>query len=155
MQFPSSRPAPRFHTSWWRVLDLGSGSGRDTYILAQLVGPAGEVVGVDMTDEQLATANAHLGWHQQRFGYRHSNVRFLKGYIEGLEELDLVPESFDVIVSNCVINLSVAKPAVFRGAHRLLKSGGELYFRDRRLPDSVRADPRPLRGVPWRRALLE
>ena len=52
-----------------RVLDLGSGSGRDTYILAQLVGGDGEVVGVDMTDEQLATANSHLDWHRQRFGF--------------------------------------------------------------------------------------
>ena len=106
---------------------------------------AGEVVGVDMTDEQLATANGHLDWQQERFGYPRSNVRFLKGYIEKLDELDLAPESFDVIVSNCVINLSVDKPAVFRGAHRLLKTGGELYFSDvycdRRLPDYVRADP--------------
>jgi ubiquinone/menaquinone biosynthesis C-methylase UbiE len=58
-----------------RVLDLGSGSGRDTYVLAQLVGPEGEVVGVDMTDEQLDTANAHLDWHRMRFGHRQSNVR--------------------------------------------------------------------------------
>jgi SAM-dependent methyltransferase len=98
-----------------------------------------------MTDEQLATANDHLVWQQERFGYARSNVRFLKGYIEKLDELDLAPESFDVIVSNCVINLSVDKQAVFRGAHRLLKPGGELYFSDvycdRRLPDYVRADP--------------
>ena len=128
-----------------RVLDLGSGSGRDTYLLAQLVGPSGEVVGVDMTDEQLATANEHLEWHRQRFGYAESNVRFLKGYIEQLDTLGLEPESFDVIVSNCVINLSVDKPAVFRGAYSLLKPGGELYFSDvycdRRLSDAVRSDP--------------
>ena len=128
-----------------RVLDLGSGSGRDTYMLAQLVGASGEVVGVDMTDEQLATANAHLAWHQERFGYARSNVRFLKGYIERLDQLGFEPESFDVIVSNCVINLSVDKPAVLRGALRLLKPGGELYFSDvycdRRLRNSVKADP--------------
>jgi arsenite methyltransferase len=128
-----------------RVLDLGSGSGRDVYMMAQLVGPKGEVVGVDMTDEQLATAQAHIDWHMRRFGYARPNVRFLKGYIEKLGELRLEPASFDVIVSNCVINLSIDKPAVLRGAYDLLKPGGELYFADvycdRRLPDSVRADP--------------
>ena len=128
-----------------RVLDLGSGSGRDVYMMAQLVGPKGEVVGVDMTVEQLATAQAHIDWHMRRFGYARPNVRFLKGYIEKLGELRLEPASFDVIVSNCVINLSIDKPAVLRGAYDLLKPGGELYFADvycdRRLPDSVRADP--------------
>jgi SAM-dependent methyltransferase len=128
-----------------RILDLGSGSGRDAYLLAQLVGPSGEVVGVDMTDEQLETAKTFVSWHQERFGYKRSNVGFLKGYIEKLDELRLEPESFDVIVSNCVINLSIDKPAVFRGAFELLKPSGELYFSDvycdRRLPDSLRADP--------------
>jgi len=128
-----------------RILDLGSGSGRDAYLLAQLVGPEGEIVGVDMTDEQLATANEHIGWHMTRFGYRKPNVRFLKGYIEKLDQLGLEPESFDVIVSNCVINLSVDKPAVLRGAFDLLKPGGEIYFADvysdRRLPDAIRSDP--------------
>ncbi len=127
------------------VLDLGSGSGRDVYLLAQLVGPAGEVVGVDMTDEQLATAETHIDWHMTRFGYRRRNVRFLKGYIEKLGALGLPPQSFDAIVSNCVINLSVDKEAVLRGAFELLKPGGEVYFADvycdRRLPDSVTTDP--------------
>jgi SAM-dependent methyltransferase len=128
-----------------RSLDLGSGSGRDVYLMAQLVGETGEVVGVDMTDEQLATANAHIDWHRDRFGYKRANVKFLKGYIEKLGELGLEPQSFDVVVSNCVINLSVDKLAVLRGALSLLKPGGELYFADvycdRRLPDSVRNDP--------------
>jgi arsenite methyltransferase len=128
-----------------RVLDLGSGSGRDVYLIAQLVGAQGEVVGVDMTDEQLATANAHIDWHMRGFGYGRRNVRFLKAYIEKLGELGLPQASFDVIVSNCVINLSVDKLAVLRGAFDLLKPGGELYFADvycdRRLPDEVRADP--------------
>lgn len=70
-----------------RVLDLGSGSGRDVYLIAQLVGADGEVVGVDMTDEQLATADAHVDWHMRRFGYARPNVRFLKGYIEKLDGL--------------------------------------------------------------------
>ena len=128
-----------------RILDLGSGSGRDAYLLAQLVGPKGEIVGVDMTDEQLAIANEHVAWHMQRFGYPKTNVRFLQGYIEKLDQLGLEPESFDVVVSNCVINLSVDKAAVLRGAFDLLKPGGELYFADvysdRRLPDAIRSDP--------------
>jgi len=128
-----------------RILDLGAGSGRDAYILAQLVGPEGEIVGVDMTDEQLATARAHIPWHMERFGYPRPNVRFLHGYIESLGELGLEPASFDVIVSNCVINLAVDKPAVLKGACDLLKPGGELYFSDvfsdRRLSKALSQDP--------------
>jgi arsenite methyltransferase len=127
------------------VLDLGSGSGRDVYLISQLVGAEGSVVGVDMTDEQLATAETHKDWHMRQFDYAEPNVRFLKGYLEKLDELDLEPGTFDVVVSNCVINLCVDKLAVLRGAHRLLKPGGEIYFADvycdRRLPDAVRADP--------------
>jgi len=98
-----------------------------------------------MTDEQLETARSHIDWHMRAFGHARPNVKFLKGYIEKLGELGLEPQSFDVIVSNCVINLSVDKPAVLRGAYELLKPGGELYFADvycdRRLPDVVTADP--------------
>lgn len=126
-----------------RVLDLGCGSGRDVYALAQLVGPTGEVVGVDMTDEQLAVAQEHRAYHAEKFGF--DNVRFLHGYIERLDELDLEPGSFDVIVSNCVVNLSPDKDAVLRGVQRLLKDNGEFYFSDvyadRRVPDAVRNDP--------------
>ena len=127
------------------ILDLGSGSGQDAYLLAQLVGEAGQVVGVDATPEQLEVANRHLDWHRDRFGYTRSNLRFLEGDIERLEALDLAPESFDLIVSNCVINLVADKAAVFRAAHRLLKTGGELYFSDiysdRRVPPALLADP--------------
>ena len=126
-----------------RVLDLGCGSGRDVYALAQLVGPTGEVVGVDMTDEQLAVARAHQAHHSEVFGY--SNTRFLHGYIERLDELGLEADSFDVIVSNCVVNLSPDKDAVLAGVQRLLKAGGEFYFSDvyadRRVPAAVRNDP--------------
>jgi arsenite methyltransferase len=126
-----------------RVLDLGCGSGRDVYALAQLVGPAGEVIGVDMTEEQLAVAQRHHPFHRDAFGF--DNVRFLHGYIERLDELDLDAGSFDVIVSNCVVNLSPDKDAVLRGVHRLLKTGGEFYFSDvyadRRVPAEVRNDP--------------
>ena len=126
-----------------RVLDLGCGSGRDSFLLAQLVGPEGSVVGVDMTDEQLAVAEAHRDHHAEKFGY--ANVHFLKGYIERLGDLPIEPASFDVIVSNCVINLSEDKGAVLDGVRRLLKSGGEFYFSDvyadRRVPREVREDP--------------
>ena len=128
-----------------RVLDLGCGAGRDCYVLAQLVGPAGHVVGVDMTAQQIEVAQRYRGYHAERFGFERSNVEFLSGYIEHLEELPLEPGSFDVIVSNCVINLSPDKPAALRGAERLLKPGGEMYFADvyadRRVPAEVAQDP--------------
>jgi len=124
------------------ILDLGCGAGRDVYIASQLVGKSGRVVGVDMTEEQLSVAQSHKEWHAEKIGY--SNVDFKLGYIERLNELDLEPESFDVIVSNCVINLSPDKESVFREAYRLLKPGGELYFSDvysdRRVPQSLRED---------------
>jgi SAM-dependent methyltransferase len=126
-----------------RVLDLGCGSGRDVYALAQLVGPQGMVVGVDMTDEQLAVAQSRRSYHAQAFGF--DNVRFVHGYIERLDELGLDPGSFDVIVSNCVVNLSPDKDAVLRGVQGLLKPGGEFYFSDvyadRRVPESLGNDP--------------
>ncbi|MBE1276623.1 methyltransferase domain-containing protein [Enterovibrio baiacu] len=128
-----------------RILDLGSGSGRDVYALAQLVGEDGEVVGVDMTDEQLEVANRHLNYHKEKFGFSSSNVQFKKGYIEKLDELGLKPGSFDIIVSNCVINLSPDKDAVLRQAFHLLKPGGEIYFSDvyadRRVPQALVDDP--------------
>lgn len=128
-----------------RILDLGSGSGRDVYALSALVGESGEVVGVDMTDEQLDVARRHVDYHAEVFGYARPNVRFLKGYIEKLDELDLEPGSFDIIVSNCVINLSPDKLAVLRHAYNLLKPGGEMYFSDvyadRRIPQQLAEDP--------------
>ncbi len=128
-----------------RILDLGSGSGRDVYLLSALVGEHGEVVGVDMTDEQLAVANRHLDYHRDAFGYANSNVRFLKGYIEELDQLDLQDGYFDIVISNCVINLSTDKAKVISDVKRLLKPGGEFFFSDvyadRRVPDNLRNDP--------------
>lgn len=128
-----------------RILDLGSGSGRDCYILSQLVGQNGAVIGVDMTDEQLDVANRHIDFHTDKFGYKHSNVKFLKGNIEKLDELQLEPNSFDIIISNCVINLAVDKEKVLRDAYQLLKPGGEMYFSDvysdRRVSEELQNDP--------------
>lgn len=127
-----------FELEGMRVLDLGCGAGRDVYALAQLVGENGYVVGVDMTEEQLAVARSHQEYHREKFGYTQSNVEFIKGNIEHLDELNLDDDSFDIIVSNCVINLATDKNAVLREAKRLLKQGGEMYFSDvyadRRVP---------------------
>ena len=128
-----------------RVLDLGCGSGRDVFVLSQLVGENGLVVGVDMTDEQLEVGRKHTNWHTERFGFAKPNVVFKKGYIEELGMLNFPENSFDVIVSNCVINLSQNKQSVFEDAFKLLSEGGEMYFSDvycdRRVPDSVAQNP--------------
>lgn len=133
------------HLEGARILDLGCGAGQDVYVLAQMVGSKGRVVGVDMTAEQLAVARKHQDWHTKKFGQCCSNVQFVEGYIEELDKLGLEPASFDVIVSNCVINLSPDKAAVLAGARSLLKPGGEMYFSDvyadRRLPETLRHDP--------------
>lgn len=128
-----------------RILDLGCGSGRDCYLLSKLVGPDGEIVGVDMTEAQLAVAERYREYHSARFGYPKPNVRFYRGYIEKLDALPLKPDSFEIVVSNCVLNLSEDKEAVLAGAYRALKTGGELYFADvyadRRVPAKVANDP--------------
>ena len=127
------------------VLDLGCGTGRDVYIASKLVGETGFAFGVDMTAEQIETAIKYQEEHRERFGYKSSNVKLLHGYIEDLKSLGIEDNSIDVVISNCVINLSPAKESVFKEIYRVLKPGGELYFSDvfadRRIPASLAADP--------------
>eukprot|EP01130_Rhizamoeba_saxonica_P000120 TRINITY_DN10137_c0_g1_i1.p1 TRINITY_DN10137_c0_g1~~TRINITY_DN10137_c0_g1_i1.p1 ORF type:complete len:365 (+),score=74.26 TRINITY_DN10137_c0_g1_i1:32-1126(+) len=126
-----------------RVLDLGCGTGRDVYIYSKLVGCLGSVVGLDMTDEQLQVARSVQEYQRGVFGYSDSNVSFVEGYIETLT--DHVDGTFDVVVSNCVVNLSPDKKKVLEEVYSVLNEGGEFYFSDvfcdRRLDDNVKNDP--------------
>ncbi|XP_062927367.1 arsenite methyltransferase isoform X1 [Mobula hypostoma] len=170
------------------ILDLGSGSGRDCYMLSKLVGEKGHVTGIDMTDGQefcrgwkfkqhtskllvnaagqaasvgrgavdvsgrdpssgltegrVQLARKFIDYHTEKFGFSKPNVDFLQGYIENLGDVGLKDNTFDIIISNCVINLSPDKAAVLEEAYRVLKDGGEMYFSDIyadcELPESVR-----------------
>ncbi len=117
------------------VLDLGSGAGADVLISARRVGPTGRAIGLDMTDEMLELARANA----RDAGVE--NAEFVKGYIE---ELPLVDASVDVVISNCVINLSADKPRVLGEVARVLRPGGRFavsdVIADEDMDDSTRAD---------------
>lgn len=118
------------------VFDLGSGSGMDTFVAALAVGSNGRVIGVDMTDAQLAKAGRLCD------AYRFENVTYVKGYIEAVPWGD---GSADVVISNGVINLSADKASVFREAARLLRASGRLAFSDivteTPLPEGIVCNP--------------
>jgi SAM-dependent methyltransferase len=119
------------------VLDLGSGGGIDVILSAKRVGPTGTAYGVDMTDEMLALARENAA----RAGV--TNVHFLKGVIE---QIPLPADSVDVVISNCVINLSVDKPAVLTEIARVLKPGGRIGISDIVAEDHLSSADRAERG---------
>ncbi|MBH25513.1 MAG: methyltransferase type 11 [Myxococcales bacterium] len=123
------------------VLDLGSGAGIDCFIAAQLVGPQGRVIGVDMTAEQLEIARRNVAPIMENIGFDEPNVEFLEGRIE---EIPVESGTVDVVISNCVINLSDNKERVFSEIRRVLKPGGEFYISDivadRRIPARLQED---------------
>src|SRR5438046_5078426 len=119
------------------VLDLGSGGGIDVILSARRVGPTGIAYGLDMTDEMLALARRNA------LEAGLTNVHFLKGVIE---QIPLPADSVDVVISNCVINLSVDKPAVLMEIARVLKPGGRVGVSDVVAEDHLGAHERAERG---------
>jgi radical SAM/Cys-rich protein len=127
-----------------RALDIGCGTGRDTYILSKLVGPDGFVSGIDMTRGQIEIAKKYQSFQTNMFGYGKPNTHFIYDYIENLTNY-FTDESLDLVVSNCVVNLIEFKERFMHQVFKILKYGGEFYFSDiyadRRLPHELKTDP--------------
>lgn len=127
------------------ILDLGCGTGRDCFLLAPLVGANGLVIGLDMTPEQIGIARNHQEYQAAQAGLQEPNTKFIDGYIENLQQAGIADNSVDIVISNCVINISPDKESVFREIFRVLKVGGELLFADifadRRLDPELGNDP--------------
>ncbi|MDY6844951.1 MAG: DUF3641 domain-containing protein, partial [Thermodesulfobacteriota bacterium] len=123
-----------------QALDVGCGTGRDVYVLSRLVGEHGFVWGIDMTEKQLDVAKKHMDEQMEIFGYNKRNVGFIHDYIENLGS-HFQKESLDLIISNCVMNLSEDKEVVLQQIFDVLKHGGEFYFSDvyadRRVPAHI------------------
>jgi arsenite methyltransferase len=136
------------------VLDLGSGGGFDCFIAGRNVGARGLVIGVDMTPEMISKARRNLGSYREQTGL--DNVEFRLGEIEALPVADA---SVDVVISNCVLNLSPDKPRVWSEIARVLKPGGRVAVSDlalvRPLPESVRSDMEALVGCVSGAVLVE
>lgn len=127
-----------------KILDLGSGTGRDCYIMSRLAGPKGFVYGIDMTENQISVAVKYTDKQTEAFGYDKPNVKFIHDYIENLSN-HFEKESLDVVTSNCVINLTEDKEIILKKVYDVLKFGGEMYFADvyadRRVPESITRNP--------------
>ena len=132
-QYGCGSPLPMDDLAGLTVVDFGCGAGTDAFIASRLVGPEGRVIGIDLTEEQLEVGRRALPGVMQRFGFPETNVDFRTDLIEVAETVD--DDSVDLVISNCVINLSPRKD-------RILRPGGEFYISDilcdRRLPDEVR-----------------
>lgn len=125
------------------ILDLGCGTGRDVFLLSQFI-KNGHIVGVDMTEQQLNKANEHLEYHLDKFSLNENQIKF---HLENIEDLNKInfEMKFNIIISNCVINLCKDKIKVIKDVYNLLEDGGEFYFSDvyssQRLPENLKNDP--------------
>ena len=124
-----------------KILDIGCGTGRDSYIMSKLAGKNGFVYGIDMTEGQINVANEYVEYQAKKLGYEKPNTNFIHDDMENIDKHFEI-ESLDLVTSNCVINLAENKAKIIQKIYDLLKFGGVFYFSDiyadRRLPENVR-----------------